>query len=161
VKLEPVSVEVTARRAVEVCAEPARRKQIDLRVEIPDGIAVIADARALEQVLVNLLDNAVKYTPEGGRATVSASASGDSVDVVVSDTGPGIERHHLPRLFERFYRVDPGRSRGSGGTGLGLAIVKHLVQMQAGEIGVDTGEGGTRFRVRLPRAAASAPQATA
>jgi two-component system, OmpR family, phosphate regulon sensor histidine kinase PhoR len=147
-----VSVEATARRAVEVCAEPARRKQIDLRVEIAEGTAVIADARALEQVLVNLLDNAVKYTPEGGRATVSASVSGESVDVEVADTGPGIERHHLPRLFERFYRVEPGRSRGSGGTGLGLAIVKHLVQMQAGEIGVDTGEGGTRFHVRLPRA---------
>jgi len=154
VKLEPVSVEATARRAVEVCAEPARRKQIELRVEIPEGTAVIADARALEQVLVNLLDNAVKYTPEGGRATVSAAVSGESVDVEVADTGPGIERHHLPRLFERFYRVDPGRSRGSGGTGLGLAIVKHLVQMQAGEIGVDTGEGGTRFRVRLPQATA-------
>jgi len=160
VRLEPVSVEVTARRAVEVCAEPARRKNIQLRVEIPDGLAVIADARALEQVLVNLLDNAVKYTPEGGRATVSAAADGDSIDVDVADTGPGIERHHLPRLFERFYRVDPGRSRGSGGTGLGLAIVKHLVQMQSGEIGVDTGEGGTRFHVRLPRAMAPAAKTT-
>ena len=160
VRLEPVSVEATARRAVEVCAEPARRKNIQLRVEIPDGLAVIADARALEQVLVNLLDNAVKYTPEGGRATVSAAADGDSIDVDVADTGPGIERHHLPRLFERFYRVDPGRSRGSGGTGLGLAIVKHLVQMQAGEIGVDTGEGGTRFHVRLPRALAPAAKTT-
>jgi two-component system phosphate regulon sensor histidine kinase PhoR len=153
VKLEPVPVEATARRAVEVCAEPARRKRIELRVEIPEGVAVVADARALEQVLVNLLDNAVKYTPEGGRATVSARIADDRVEVDVADTGPGIERHHLPRLFERFYRVDPGRSRGSGGTGLGLAIVKHLVQMQAGEIGVDTGEGGTRFHVRLPRAA--------
>ena len=160
VRLEPVSVEATARRAVEVCAEPARRKNIQLRVEIPDGLAVIADARALEQVLVNLLDNAVKYTPEGGRATVSAAADGDSIDVDVADTGPGIERHHLPRLFERFYRVDPGRSRGSGGTGLGLAIVKHLVQMQSGEIGVDTGEGGTRFHVRLPRALAPAAKTT-
>jgi two-component system phosphate regulon sensor histidine kinase PhoR len=154
VKLEPVSVEATARRAVEVCAEPARRKRIELRVEIPEGTAVLADARALEQVLVNLLDNAVKYTPDGGRATVSAAVSGDRIDVAVADTGPGIDRHHLPRLFERFYRVDPGRSRGSGGTGLGLAIVKHLVQMQAGEIGVDTGEGGTRFHVRLPRTTA-------
>jgi len=157
VKLEPVSVEVTARRAVEVCSEPARRKRIELRVEVPEGTTVLADARALEQVLVNLLDNAVKYTPDGGSATVTAApVSGDRIEVVVSDTGPGIERHHLPRLFERFYRVDPGRSRGSGGTGLGLAIVKHLVQMQAGDIGVDTGSGGTSFRVRLPRAEAPA-----
>jgi two-component system phosphate regulon sensor histidine kinase PhoR len=155
VKLEPVSVEGTARRAVEVCSETARRKRIELRVEVPEGTAVLADARALEQVLVNLLDNAVKYTPDGGQATVTAApAAGDRVEVVVADTGPGIERHHLPRLFERFYRVDPGRSRGSGGTGLGLAIVKHLVQMQAGDIGVDTGTGGTSFRVRLPRAMA-------
>ena len=157
VKLEPVSVEGTARRAVEVCSEPARRKRIELRVEVPEGTTVLADARALEQVLVNLLDNAVKYTPDGGSATVTAApVSGDRIEVVVSDTGPGIERHHLPRLFERFYRVDPGRSRGSGGTGLGLAIVKHLVQMQAGDIGVDTGSGGTSFRVRLPRAEAPA-----
>ena len=161
VKLEPVLVGGTAQRAVEVCSEPARRKRIELRVEVPEGTAVLADARALEQVLVNLLDNAVKYTPEGGSATVTASpVAGDRIEVVVADTGPGIERHHLPRLFERFYRVDPGRSRGAGGTGLGLAIVKHLVQMQAGDIGVDTGSGGTSFRVRLPRAvppAAPAP----
>lgn len=154
VKLEPVSVEGTARRAVEVCSEPARRKRIDLRVEVPEGTYVLADARALEQVLVNLLDNAVKYTPDGGRATVTAApAPADRIEIAVADNGQGIERHHLPRLFERFYRVDPGRARGSGGTGLGLAIVKHLVQMQAGDISVDTGSGGTTFRVRLPRAA--------
>jgi two-component system phosphate regulon sensor histidine kinase PhoR len=153
VRLEPVSVEATARRAIEVCSEPARRKQIELSVEIPEGTAVMADARALEQVLVNLLDNAVKYTPDGGKATVSTTVSGNLIDIAVTDTGQGIERHHLPRLFERFYRVDPGRSRGSGGTGLGLAIVKHLVQMQAGDIGVETGAGGTSFRVRLPRSA--------
>ncbi len=96
VKLEPVSVPGTARRAVEVCSEPARRKRIELRVDVPEDVAVLADARALEQVLVNLLDNAVKYTPEGGRATVTASpVAGDRIEVVVADTGPGIERHHL------------------------------------------------------------------
>ena len=97
--------------------------------------------------------NTATVCPWENRVKVSASSSGNLVDVVVADTGQGIERHHLPRLFERFYRVDPGRSRGSGGTGLGLAIVKHLVQMQAGDIGVETGAGGTSFRVRLPRSA--------
>lgn len=159
VNLEPVMVGVVARRAVEACADHARRKRTELQVEVPEGTCVLADARALEQVLVNLLDNAVKYTPEGGRATVrTGPADGDRVAVEVADTGPGIERHHLPRLFERFYRVDPGRARDSGGTGLGLAIVKHLVQMQEGDIGVETGAGGTIFRVRLPRAAPPPPR---
>ena len=154
VKLEPVDAEEIARRAVELCADAARRKQIQLRVEVPPGTTVTADARALEHVLVNLLDNAVKYTPEGGSATVvAAPAAGGRVELAVQDTGPGIDRKHLPRLFERFYRVDPGRARDAGGTGLGLAIVKHLVQMQAGDIDVDTGPSGTAFRIRLPRAA--------
>jgi two-component system phosphate regulon sensor histidine kinase PhoR len=87
--------------------------------------------------------------------TVSAATDDGRVVVSVADTGPGIERHHLPRLFERFYRADPGRGREQGGTGLGLAIVKHLVQMQAGDITVETGSGGTSFRVRLPRAPAT------
>ena len=149
-------MEVTARRVLELCSEPARRKAIELHLDVPAGTTVHADPGALEQVLVNLLDNAVKYTPGGGSVTLSASPlEGDRVEVVVTDTGPGIERHHLPRLFERFYRVDPGRSRDVGGTGLGLAIVKHLVQMQSGEVGVDTGSGGTSFRVRLPRSGPS------
>ena len=122
-----------------------------LAVRVPEEAVVLADARALEQVLINLLDNAVKYTCTGG-VTVQGERDGPDWILSVIDTGPGIERHHLPRLFERFYRVDPGRSRGSGGTGLGLAIVKHLVQMQGGDIRVETGAGGTRFRVRLPRA---------
>jgi two-component system phosphate regulon sensor histidine kinase PhoR len=159
VKLEPVSVEAVARRALEVCAEPARRKRIEVSLDVPTGLAARADARALEHVLVNLLDNAVKYTPEGGRAKVSAAASEGRVEIVVSDTGPGIERHHLPRIFERFYRVDPGRARDAGGTGLGLAIVKHLVQMQEGDVGVETGAKGTSFRVLLPLPAEPPSQA--
>ena len=153
-ELGSVPVEAVARRALEVCAEPARRKRIDVTLDVPADLAARADSRALEHVLVNLLDNAVKYTPEGGRATVRGRRADGRVEIVVSDTGPGIEKHHLPRIFERFYRVDSGRSRDSGGTGLGLAIVKHLVQMQEGEIGVETGPGGTPFRVRLPPASA-------
>jgi two-component system phosphate regulon sensor histidine kinase PhoR len=132
--------------------DPAEQKAIALASRVPEGFAVRADARALEQVLVNLVDNAVKYTPARGGVTVVASVDGPRrlATISVEDTGPGIERHHLPRLFERFYRVDPGRSREQGGTGLGLAIAKHLVQAQGGEIGVDSGAGGTRFWVRLP-----------
>jgi len=152
IALQPVEIALVVQRAVEACAEPARRKSIELRVDAPPGLAARADPRALEHVLVNLLDNAVKYTPEGSRATVEASVADDAVVVAVSDNGPGIERHHLARIFERFYRVDPGRSRDSGGTGLGLAIVKHLVQAQGGEISVESGAAGTRFRIRLPRA---------
>jgi len=153
ISLEPVYAAVAARSAAEACADGARRKRIDVRVELPEEIVVRADVRALEHVLVNLCDNAVKYTPDGGRVTVSAEQTEDTVTLSVVDTGPGIERHHLPRIFERFYRVDAGRSRESGGTGLGLAIVKHLVQAQGGDVGVESGAAGTRFWVRLPRAA--------
>ena len=101
---------------------------------------------------MNLLDNAVKFTPEGGRVTVLADGTGPAVVLSVLDTGPGIEPRHRPRLFERFYRADTGRARDSGGTGLGLAIAKHLAQAQRGEVGVESGQGGSRFWVKLPSA---------
>jgi len=154
IRLEAVEAAPVVGRALEACAEAARRKGTELRGEVPPGVAVRADARALEQVLVNLVENAVKYTPEGSHATVSAVAGDAAVTLLVQDDGPGIDRRHLPRIFERFYRVDPGRAREAGGTGLGLAIVKHLVQAQGGEVGVESGGGGTRFWVRLPRAEA-------
>ena len=159
IRLEAVEAAPVVGRALEACAEAARRKGTELRGEVPPGVAVRADARALEQVLVNLVENAVKYTPEGSHATVSAVAGDAAVTLLVQDDGPGIDRRHLPRIFERFYRVDPGRAREAGGTGLGLAIVKHLVQAQGGEVGVESGGGGTRFWVRLPRA--EAPERTA
>jgi len=122
----------------------------------PDLPALDADATAVEQVLTNLLDNAVKYTPEGGRVRVRAATERGMVRVEVEDTGPGIAAEHLPRLFERFYRVDPARSRALGGTGLGLAIVKHLVQAHGGEVGVSSIPGrGATFRVTFPAAAAA------
>jgi len=99
------------------------------------------------------VDNAVKYTPRGGRVTLSAETRGDDrVEAAVADTGIGIPSTDLPRLAERFYRVDKARSRALGGTGLGLAIVKHLVQAHGGELRIDSELGrGTTVRVTLPR----------
>lgn len=151
-QLAALEVEQALRAAGDLVSAQAREKGVELRRTPAPGMAVRADPRALEQVLVNLLDNAVKYTPRGGVVTLSASREEERVLIAVSDTGPGIERHHLERLFERFYRADAGRSRDQGGTGVGLAIVKHLVQAQQGEVGVESGAGGSRFWVRLPAA---------
>ena len=150
-KLEAGRVEVRAlaEQVLELSSRAAGEKSLELVQSIPQDAVVRGDARALEQVLVNLVDNAVKYTAVG-RVEVRAERDGSEWILFVEDTGPGIERHHLPRIFERFYRIDPGRSREQGGTGLGLAIVKHLVQGMGGEVGVESGEGGSRFWVRLP-----------
>jgi len=110
------------------------------------------DPEALATVIGNLLDNAVKYTRPGDRVHVRVRPVERSVEIEVADTGPGIEEVHLPRLFERFYRVDTGRSRDLGGTGLGLSIVKHLVQAMGGTVRVrSTVAQGTTFTVCLPR----------
>jgi two-component system phosphate regulon sensor histidine kinase PhoR len=115
-----------------------------------------ADAEGLEKLCLNLLDNAVKYNRPGGRVEVRLARRGDELVVEVEDTGRGIPEASLPRLFERFYRVDRGRSRDEGGTGLGLAIVKHAAQRHGGSVEVESrlGEGST-FRVRLPLAGGS------
>jgi two-component system phosphate regulon sensor histidine kinase PhoR len=112
-----------------------------------------AERAAVEQILINLTDNAIKYTPEGGRVTVSAERRGEQVQLIVEDTGPGIPEEHHVRLFERFYRVDSARSRELGGTGLGLSIVKHLALANGGDVRVESTVGkGSRFIVTLPRA---------
>lgn len=150
-ELERVDAAAVARQVVELLAPSAREKGLSLATAVPEGAAVRADARALEQVLVNLVDNAVKYTAQGG-VTLDAGRHGAAWALTVADTGPGIDARHLPRIFERFYRVDPGRSREQGGTGLGLAIVKHLVSGMGGELAVESDGAGTRFRVTLPAA---------
>jgi two-component system phosphate regulon sensor histidine kinase PhoR len=131
--------------------ERAEKKGVRLETNAADGLPKLeGDPRALEQVLVNLVENAVKYCPSGSRVTLAAKKDGDAVRLEVDDTGPGIDEKHLPRLFERFYRVDTGRSRELGGTGLGLSIVKHLVEAMGGEVTVASTVGkGTTFAVRL------------
>jgi len=136
--------------------ERAEKKGVRLSAELsPEASAVEGDPRGLEHVLSNLVDNAVKYCPPGTRVLVSAAKlDEDRVRLVVSDTGPGIPAEHLPRVFERFYRVDAGRSRELGGTGLGLSIVKHMVEAMRGKVAVESEVGrGSTFTVSLPRAA--------
>jgi two-component system, OmpR family, phosphate regulon sensor histidine kinase PhoR len=124
----------------------ARDKGITLSSAMPDKLArVLGDRDRLEQVVVNLLDNAIKYTPSGGSVSVSAGSRDGWVQVDITDTGIGIPSNDIPRIFERFYRVDKARSREMGGTGLGLAIVKHIIQVHNGRLHVTStpGKGST------------------
>ncbi len=128
-----------------------RQKSMPLENNIPAGTRIKADRRALEMIFSNLLDNAIKYCPEGTQVRIEAEASGNKVRFTIADQGPGIGHQHLSRIFERFYRVDAGRSRDLGGTGLGLAIVKHLAEAMEGSVGVESQPGqGTRFSISLP-----------
>ena len=133
----PIELADAARGAVEALAGPARAKGLTVTVDVPSDLAALADEGALEHVLLNLLDNAVKYTPAGGHVVIRAREREGTVRVEVVDDGPGIEARHRERIFERFYRVDAGRSREQGGTGLGLSIVRHLVVLMGGAVGVE------------------------
>jgi len=135
---------------VKLVERAAKEKGIKLKVDVKPGTALLGDPFLLEQMLLNLLDNAVKYT-ERGEVSLTAEAGDDQVKIRVSDTGIGIPSEHLPRIFERFYRVDKARSRELGGTGLGLSIVKHIVQLHGGRIEVTSQPGrGSTFTVLLP-----------
>ncbi|MEX2407862.1 MAG: ATP-binding protein, partial [Rhodovibrionaceae bacterium] len=136
----------------------ARAKEMTLRLDIEGSPRVIGQKDELAQVFQNLIDNALKYGREGTEVTVTARAGGEaarlpgpSAVVAVRDRGEGISREHLPRLTERFYRVDTARSRKLGGTGLGLAIVKHIVNRHRGQLMIDSQPGsGSTFTVHLP-----------
>jgi two-component system phosphate regulon sensor histidine kinase PhoR len=151
----PLALAPTIQAASEAHRGRAEAKGIDYIVDLvalDPRVEVYADEEAVRQILDNLIDNAIKYTPEGKRVVVSSQAVGKEVLMEVSDTGNGIPRPDLPRIFERFYRVDKARSRELGGTGLGLAIVKHLVQSLGGRVDVTSRVGsGSRFTVLLPR----------
>ncbi len=145
-----VAVGDVVARAAEAVEPRASAKHIKITHHVDAGLAARGEAKALEQVLVNLLDNAVKYTPEGGSVELTARHEASRVELSVRDTGLGIEAKHLPRLFERFYRVDRGRSREMGGTGLGLSIVRHLVSAMGGDVRVQSQLGmGSTFTVTL------------
>jgi two-component system phosphate regulon sensor histidine kinase PhoR len=153
--VEPIALGPMAQHMISLFRDRAQARQIRLETELATDMPLIsADRRALEQVLTNLLDNAVKYATEGARVVLRAVPEHGCVRISVQDSGPGIEAKHLPRIFERFYRVDAGRSREIGGTGLGLSIVKHLVEAMDGHLGVESAPGqGTKFDFALPAAA--------
>jgi two-component system phosphate regulon sensor histidine kinase PhoR len=157
---EPVDLMPILRRAVEVVEEPARAR--DVEVLLQEAVAppppVWGDRESLERLATNLLDNAVKYNREGGRVAVTVEVGPPELVLEVADTGIGIPEESVPRLFERFYRVDKGRARDEGGTGLGLAIVKHVAQSGGGRVEVESELGvGTVFRVHLPLAPPAPP----
>jgi two-component system phosphate regulon sensor histidine kinase PhoR len=156
-RLEPVRLDEVVDSVLAIIAPKAEAGRVALASELAPGLGpVSADRDRLAQVLINLVDNAVKYTPEDGRVTVSARPAADGrVEVAVVDTGIGIPPADLPRITERFYRVDKARSRDLGGTGLGLAIVKHLVLAHGGELRIESTPGrGTTVRVTLAAAPA-------
>ncbi len=139
------------RSAVSACEARAGARKIRLAVSCPEGLEAEMAGSLMEQAVINLLDNAIKYSEEGGEVSVMAEAAGGRVTICVQDHGCGIEKTHWPRLFERFYRVDNARSRKLGGTGLGLAIVKHIVLAHGGEVGVTSTPGaGSAFTINLP-----------
>jgi len=151
IELAPCDLGEVLKQAMDVCEDRARKKKIPVVLRCPPGLTLSLNAPLFEQAIVNLVDNAVKYSEEGAPVEIEASRDGADIRVVVRDHGGGIEKKHLPRLFERFYRVDKGRSRQLGGTGLGLAIVKHIVLAHRGRVSVDSTLGqGSTFTMVLP-----------
>jgi two-component system phosphate regulon sensor histidine kinase PhoR len=152
---EPISIKEILESVESLFKDKIRSKEQSLRMQIPSGLpAVFSDPEMIIQVFSNLIDNAIKFTPDRGKITVEAGEEENFIRIDVSDTGIGIAEEHLPRIFERFYRVDKARSREMGGTGLGLAIVKHIVHANRGKVAVRSEPGkGSTFSVFLPKAA--------
>ncbi len=155
VRKGPCELGAIVRYAVNLLTPRAEEKGLLLTYEGPDDLDIEANASQITQVVVNLVENAIKYSNEGG-VDVRLEDQGEYVRFDVTDTGIGIPEEHLPRLFERFYRVDKARSRASGGTGLGLSIVKHIVEAHGGSIHVDSAQNrGSTFSVVLPKGAST------
>ena len=152
--MEPTDLRAITLGIKEAMQIDAENHELTLTQELPDKLpAVMADKARIEQVITNIVSNAVKYNRPGGSVNISAAGSDAQVDIIVRDTGIGIPKEDLPRIFERFYRVDKARSRASGGTGLGLAISREIMLQHGGDILFDSvfGEGST-VTLRFPRA---------
>jgi two-component system phosphate regulon sensor histidine kinase PhoR len=149
---EPVAVRELLQMALDFMRPLAEAKKQVLECKCPSELPLLpCDGQRVQQMLVNLLQNAVNYTPEGGRIVLEGKKAVGGIEISVSDTGIGIPAEDLPRIFERFYRVDKGRSREQGGTGLGLSIVKHIAEAHGGRVSVESTLGsGSRFAVFLP-----------
>jgi two-component system, OmpR family, phosphate regulon sensor histidine kinase PhoR len=151
--IRPVSTRIAdiLRDAVQTCRSMAEEKGSAIEISVEEDLTVAADPVLLEQSIVNLLDNALKYSEPGRKVRLAARQAGGEIRISVQDQGIGIEKKHLPRLFERFYRIDKSRSRSVGGTGLGLAIVKHIAQAHGGYVTIESNLGeGSLFTVHLP-----------
>ena len=147
----PVELHHLVQRVVDELAEKAAARDVGVMNDVPAGLTVVADSGRLQQVLTNLIDNALKYGREHGQVIIASSAGSDEVMICVSDDGAGIPSEARERVFERFYRVDKARSREQGGTGLGLSIVQHIVQAQGGRVWVEASDaGGAKFCLTLP-----------
>lgn len=150
--VEEINVNEVIKSSLEALRSTAAEKGLEVSLSMDkDSSRIKASRFLLEQMFINLIDNAVKYTPEGGKIDIRISSSDGAVLTEIEDNGIGISKEHLPRIFERFYRVDKTRSRNLGGTGLGLSIVKHIVLMHGGKIDVQSEEGaGSKFSINLP-----------
>jgi signal transduction histidine kinase len=148
--LQTVDLVPAVRAALELARPAFDGKAIQVDLQLPDRLPARAEPDQLAQVLANLLQNASRYTPDGGVVTVTAEAGRSDVLVSVSNTGDGIPQQDLPHIFERFYRVEKSRDRARGGAGIGLAIVKQLVESTGGRVGAESQAGTTRFWFSLP-----------
>jgi len=151
IQLTKTAVKNIITSSIKICKTETEAKQIEIHFTCDDSLEAMIEPVLFEQALVNLIDNAVKYSSEKGKIQINAVKTGSGVFFSIQDNGIGISKKHLPRLFERFYRVDKARSREQGGTGLGLAIVKHIVQAHGGHVTVDSTPGkGSTFTIHLP-----------
>jgi two-component system phosphate regulon sensor histidine kinase PhoR len=151
-KQEKTRLREIFQNALQVCRPGADEKRIRIELAGDENLAAVVDPVLIEQAVVNLLDNAIKYSDTETSVRLAARQTADEIQISVQDHGIGIERKHLPRLFERFYRVDKARSRAMGGTGLGLAIVKHISQAHGGRVDVASAlNEGSTFTIHLPR----------